>query len=562
MIAGEQPAKHALHPTASPLYGRTSLFKQPASADQTAAQQEQPDFGSQSSTPHTPLDTHFPQESHRLSIFGQNGISATPVANAATATPAANGNSIFSKGFGGNVSSAGSTKSYFGDSFTTHTAAGFPATPTGPRESFVGSLGNGGAPGTVDINALKKASLRGNSHEKVDIDVCLTNRFKRVEIIGIGEFSQVFMVANDLDEDKNNETLSSATNGVTTTPDANAMTPFHSPSLPVTRNMVSTIGNNEKVWAVKKSKQPFSGARDRERRAKEVEALKALKGSAHLISYEDSWEDNGHLYIQTEYCEEGSLKDFLDVTGWKGRVDDFRIWKTLLELAEGLRHIHDSGYIHLDIKPANVLIAAGGTLKIADFGLATPWPAEHGIDGEGDREYIGPEILMGRYDKPADIFALGLIIFEAASNVELPDNGLAWQKLRNGDMSDVPTLSWRDDADCPTARDTRGMPVAEAFSFLPGATTFVRPGELAQPPEFMVKPAHGSSLDFVVRWMISPDPTDRPTARQILDTFGARWVARRRRAGATIYEGNWGPADVVDDEQQEQSGEDEEMIDV
>ena len=73
--------------------------------------------------------------------------------------------------------------------------------------------------------------------------------------------------------------------------------------------------------------------------------------------------------------------------------------------------------------------------------MATEWPAPAGIEGESDCEYIDPEILMG---KLADVFALGLIMLEIAGNVELPDNGPSWQKLRTGDMSDVSSLTWSD----------------------------------------------------------------------------------------------------------------------
>ncbi len=212
--------------------------------------------------------------------------------------------------------------------------------------------------------------------------------------------------------------------------------------------------------------------------------------------------------------------------------------------------------------------------------MATRWPAKAGIEGEGDREYIGPEILMGRYDKPADIFALGLIMLETAGNVELPDNGVSWQKLRNGDMSDVPSLTWSSGTS-GILRDASGNPVSRENSFQPREdeyhghvdvidsevhdemetqadekpTLYVRSGELLNPPQFMIDPSHGQALERVVRWMISPDPSDRPLARDVLNTEGVLWAEARRRAGATVFEGNWGPADEI-------LAEDAEMIDV
>lgn len=243
---------------------------------------------------------------------------------------------------------------------------------------------------------------------------------------------------------------------------------------------------------------------------------------------------------------------------------------------QGLKQIHQSGFIHLDLKPANVLITFEGVLKIADFGMATKWPAEAGIEGEGDREYIGPEILMGRYDKPADVFALGLIMLETAGNVELPDNGASWQKLRNGDMSDVPSLTWSSQAS-NIFRDASGNPLPDDASFdeseeideygegtVPDASQhqndqksmlLARSGELINPPAFMVDSTNDQALDRIVRWMISPDPADRPLASHVLQTEGVQWAEARRRAGATVFEGNWGPADEV-------LAEDAEMMDV
>ena len=219
-------------------------------------------------------------------------------------------------------------------------------------------------------------------------------------------------------------------------------------------------------------------------------------------------------------------------------------------------------------------------LKIADFGMATRWPASPGIEGEGDREYIGPEILRGQFDKPSDIFALGLIMLEIAGNVMLPENGASWQRLRTGDMSDVPSLTSSSE-NSNVIRDSSGKPLTPERSFedFYGSDTasndfgspdylrhrrdqqrlrqpkLMRTGELIEPPEFMVDASNQQALDNVVRWMISPETADRPVVNEILSTTGVQWVGARRRAGATIYEGNWGPADDV-------LQDDAEMIDV
>lgn len=218
--------------------------------------------------------------------------------------------------------------------------------------------------------------------------------------------------------------------------------------------------------------------------------------------------------------------------------------------------------------------------------MATSFPAQPGIEGEGDREYIGPEILLGKYDKPADIFALGLIMLEIAGNVQLPDNGPTWQRLRSGDMSDVPSLTWSSGS--ASARDENGVPIEEGSgmsldddeaasddevdterqwspslgqrnrsSRSTASNLFgsVRRGELHRAPDFMRDAHHEHALDAIVRRMISPAPEDRPTVHEILAEEGIRWVEARRRAGATIFEGNWGPADDV-------LADDAEMMDV
>ena len=426
-----------------------------------------------------------------------------------------------------------------------------PATPTTDREAFVNFIDR-----RVSITPVHGAA-------PADTDAVLSNMFGKVECVGKGEFSQVYRV--------NTRSASAYGSGplsyLNATPSkrASSRTPSFSPA------------STSKVYAVKKVRLPYFGQKEREAKLREVAVLEAVRDRENVLQIFDHWEQNGHLYIQTEYCDEGGLDKFLKKAGEHGRLDDFRIWKILLEAAQGLRYVHDAGFIHLDLKPANIFVTYEGHLKIGDFGMAASWPAPKGIEGEGDREYMGPEILQGKYDKPADIFALGLIVLEIACNVFLPDNGPIWVALREGDMSVVPSLT-AGEANA-LVRDSSGMPVVtdldiasqdghnsftsglDLASTTPGHHTPIdftksihaartlfgsparKPIGLQHPPEFMVGQNSYGSLDSVVASMISPDPTTRPTVHELLETSSLQWIHARRRAPATIFEGNWGPED-------------------
>ncbi|WBW75573.1 M phase inhibitor protein kinase Wee1 [Schizosaccharomyces osmophilus] len=321
-----------------------------------------------------------------------------------------------------------------------------------------------GNPANVNSNLSFPSALTSKSPESPADD--LHNRFRNITVLGRGEFSEVFQVED-----------------------------------PLERSL---------KYAVKKLKVKYSGPKERSRLLHEVSIQRALKGHDHIVELIDSWEFNGYLFMQVELCENGSLDRFLEEQGQLSRLDEFRVWKILVELALGLQYIHSKNYIHLDLKPANVMITFEGTLKIGDFGMASVWPVPRGLEREGDCEYIAPEILSNHlYDKPADIFSLGITVFEAAANIVLPDNGQSWQKLRSGDLSDAPRLS-----------STEGSSNTSSSRDLPMNSIIGQGG-----------------LDRVVQWMLAPEPRNRPTIDQILATPEVSWVELRRKAGAIIYEG-------------------------
>jgi len=150
-----------------------------------------------------------------------------------------------------------------------------------------------------------------HARNRIELDEFLLGKFSRVEPIGGGEFSTVFKVAYA--KQHRSSIGADFGNSVQGTPQGNPPP--------------------GKAFAIKKVRRPFAGARDREIKLREVRILSSLRFAPHIIQLVDSWEVDGHLYMQTEFCDEGSLDVFLAKNGRDGRLDDFRIWKILEDVS-------------------------------------------------------------------------------------------------------------------------------------------------------------------------------------------------------------------------------------
>ncbi len=157
-----------------------------------------------------------------------------------------------------------------------------------------------------------------------------------------------------------------------------------------------------------------AGSEEMLRFVAEAEAVARLE-HPNIVQVHHFGEADGLPYVELEYLEGGSLDKALD-----GEPMEATATARLVEtLARAVHFAHQAGVVHRDLKPANILLAADGTPKIGDFGLAKSLVSDSGLTRSGvvvgTPSYMAPEQAgsNGATIGPAvDIYALGAILYE------------------------------------------------------------------------------------------------------------------------------------------------------
>jgi serine/threonine protein kinase/Flp pilus assembly protein TadD len=172
---------------------------------------------------------------------------------------------------------------------------------------------------------------------------------------------------------------------------------------------------NRKV-AIKTVELTVDDAQEREflrtRLLRDARAAAILK-HPNIVAIHDIFEDGTRAYVVMEYVEGASLAAQLQANPLPAPEVTLKV---LSQMAAALDYTHSHGIIDRDIKPANVMIEAGGSAKIMDFGIAriadtrTSTPTGMVM---GTVEYMAPEQIRGEeLDGRADQFALGVVAYQ------------------------------------------------------------------------------------------------------------------------------------------------------
>jgi len=154
----------------------------------------------------------------------------------------------------------------------------------------------------------------------------------------------------------------------------------------------------------------------RRRFVRGCEILSQIHDHEHIIGYVEHGKAEGTMYLVMDYVEAASLKELY------AQHDPLlleHVAQILIDMASGLEHLHENGYMHLDFKPENVLVTRNAGVRLIDFDLAQPLPSKPKkmSKNPGTPAYMAPEQLSRQpIDGRVDVFAYGVAAYELLTN--------------------------------------------------------------------------------------------------------------------------------------------------
>lgn len=154
-----------------------------------------------------------------------------------------------------------------------------------------------------------------------------------------------------------------------------------------------------------------------------------------IVPVHDVGYDAQYCFIVSDFVEGGSLADRLrrGLPNWRETA------RLAAKIAKVLDHAHQQGFIHRDVKPANILLDLHGQPYLTDFGIAVRREELLGESRQssGTLAYMSPEQILGKpVDSRSDIYSLGVVLFEMLTG-KRPSDDDPTRSLREQALSPV-----------------------------------------------------------------------------------------------------------------------------
>jgi serine/threonine protein kinase len=251
----------------------------------------------------------------------------------------------------------------------------------------------------------------------------------------------------------------------------------------------------------------------------EAKALKALQHDGIIRIY-DFFQTEEKFYLIMEYVPAGDLlRSIVD----DGCFSEYQARRFFRQLCEAVEYLHKQDFIHRDLKPDNILLTTRDRdnmkMKIADFGLARKTLKTRDCQTFcGTPQYFAPEVIntfkekdsgmSAGYDKPADMWSLGVILYIMLSGVPPFEEDDLYEQILEGKY-EFDVDEWN-----PISIEAKGL---------------VRKLMTVNPKERLTI---SQALEYIQkRWLMAREPASPQRRPKVLEQLGEVRTAKRRRTG-------------------------------